>query len=184
MREFNLVFLIAVSLLLFVSCSILSEEPNQKITVDDIVFQTDQTSYISHQNLDESWPTFRFTLIARFENRSYQTIYLARCRSDSPQPMYGLKLLNQEETKRSGYGKVYACSQHNQPIAVRPRSVRIDTIHVMGPTGWQHGTHEPLGVLEGEYKLGYELQTCRSGNGCRLPDSLSRSNEFEVILAD
>lgn len=128
MRVFRFIILGAYSLLIFCSCSILGEENSDDITAGDIHFETDQSFYISHQDYDEPWPTYRFTLIARLENRSNQTIYLDRCRANSPQPMYGFKLLNAQGSERAGYGKVYACVGHNQPITVQAGSVRVDTI--------------------------------------------------------
>lgn len=171
-------------LLLLISCSILSEGPKEELTTKNLVFQTDQSTYTTQ--LKENLPPaiYGFTIIATFENRTDQTIYLSRCDPNSRQPIYGLKLLNAEESDRSGYSWFYACAGHNHPIAVRPGSVRIDTLHISGPNSWDHFTKESSGVLEGKFQLGYDVLTCRSGDGCDLPDSLSQSNEFEVRLAE
>lgn len=45
-------------------------------------------------------------------------------------------------------------------------------------------TDQPLGVMEGKYRLVYKALTCPAGDGCIIPDSLSWSNEFEVSLAN
>lgn len=171
---------------LLAACSILGDDADVKITTDDIVFETDQSAYTSYLDPDEEWITYRFTLVARFENRSNRTIYLSSCKPDSPNPIYGLKLLDENQSKRSAYGWIYACSGHNQPLSVPARSIRVDTLHVRGPMSWQHGTHQPTGIFEGSFRLLYQAQTCREtdGEGCHLPDSLSQSNEFEVRLSE
>lgn len=183
MRALNIVFLLTFIFGVLVSCSFLNDT-GEVITTENLVMRTDQSVYTAQ--LEENLPPaiYGFKIIATFENSTDQTIYLSRCDPDSPQPIHGVKLLDAEEFDRSGYSGFYACAGHNHPISVRSGSVRIDTLHISGPNSWNHFTKESSGILKGKFQLGYDVQTCRSGDGCDLPDSLSQSNEFEVRLAE
>lgn len=176
--------LILLILFAATSCSFLDEDPEEEITTENLVFRTNQTSYTAQ--LEENLPRaiYGFTLIARLENSSGRPVYLNRCETDSPEPIYGLRLIDADPAKQSGYSRVYACASHSSPIVVESGTVRMDTLHVQGPSSWQHNSNEPIGELEGMFRLRYAVQTCRSGDGCELPDSLSQSNEFEVRLKE
>ncbi len=177
--------------LLLAACSILGDDNNEKITADKLVLQTDSTAYTAQLGQDEERTTYRFTLIAFFTNKTNQAVYLnnqcwtqfSNWPKENPRPIYGVRLLGHESPEYSGYSPIYACPGDNDAIAVKAGAVRIDTFHVNGPNLWKHGTYEPIGVLEGRYRLLYDVQTCRKEVKCDLPDSLTWSNEFEVSLA-
>lgn len=184
MRDLKLFFLLLLSLFVVTSCSVTGDESEEEITTENLVCRTDQTSYTAQ--FEENLPPaiYGFTIIARLENNSGLTVYLNRCNTDSPQPIYGLPLIDADPSKKSGYSRVYACASHSSPIEVESGTVRIDTLYVQGPSSWQQNSNEPIGELEGMFRLRYAIQTCRSGDGCELPDSLSQSNEFEVQLEE
>lgn len=184
MRGLNLFILLLLSLFAIPSCSITGDESEEEITTENLAFRTNQTSYTAQ--FEENLPPaiYGFTLIARLENNSGRTIYLNRCNTHPPQPVYGLPLIDAGQSKRSGYSRVYACASHSSPIEVESGTVRTDTLHVQGPSLWQNNSNEPIGEMEGIFRLRYAAQTCRTGDGCELPDSLSQSNEFEVQLEE
>ena len=55
---------------------------------EDLPIQTDKTTYIAQLEQEGSRPRYGFDLVARFENSTNKTIYLARCYPDSPFPMF------------------------------------------------------------------------------------------------
>lgn len=181
MREFTYIPLLIFSLLGLMSCSILNEDSTRTANLS---LQTNQTEYIADLKTSSPWPVYGFTLIAKFKNITNQTIYLNRCYPDSNQPIYGVELLSGDSSARSAYNTFWACVGHNNPITVKPGAVRTDTLEIRGPNSGSHGANKGDGVTEGKFRLIYQAQTCREidGEGCTLPDSLSRSNTFEVRL--
>ncbi|WP_234572202.1 hypothetical protein [Rhodohalobacter sp. 614A] len=176
--------IIPLVLLLLVSCSTVDNDTKEVITTKNLVFQTDQSSYTA-EVLENFPPAFYgFTLIARFENKTNQTLYLNRCDVDSSHPRYVFKLHLTENPQSPAHNIIFACAGHNNPITVKSGSVRIDTLDVRSPQMWDHATKEPIGIFEGTFQLVYDVWTCKTGDRCDLPDSLSTSNEFEVQLAD
>jgi len=172
-------FLLLLPLLL-AGCSLLT---GTESSPDELPLRTDQAVYIAQQERGGSRPTYGFDLVARFENNTRQTVYLARCYPDSPHPIYGVELVGQEDEWGAAYNGVWACVGHENPIAVAVGATRIDTLRITGPSAWPGGSNQHFGVLEGRFRLSYQAQSCRSETGCDLPDSLARSNEFEVRLA-
>lgn len=173
-------------LLFFLSgCSFLGND-NDDITSENILFQTDQREYVASLESSDSWPRYTFTVIAHFKNNSDQTIYLDRCYGDSPQPIYSVNLMNKESSERSAYNGAWACVGHNNPIAVKSGAVRTDTLQITGPNSRSNEDNGIDDILEGSFRIKYQMQTCRNTDGedCTLPDSLSYSNEFKVQLAE
>ena len=166
--------------LLLAGCSLLADSDPSP---DELPLRTDQTVYVAHQKHGGSRPIYGFDLVARFENKTGRTIYLARCYPDSPHPIYGVELIGQEDDWGAAYSGAWACVGHENPIAVAAGATRTDTLHITGPNAWPSGSSQHFGVLEGRFRLSYQAQSCRSETGCDLPDSLARSNEFEVRLA-
>ena len=166
--------------LLFGGCFLLADsEPSPS----ELPLRTDQTQYIAQQARGGTRPTYGFDLIARYENRTGRTVFLARCYPDSPHPIYGVELVGQKDDWGAAYDRAWACVGHENPIAVAAGETRADTLHMTGPNAWPHGSGQHFGVLEGRFRLRYGAQSCRSEIGCELPDSLQRSNEFEVRLS-
>ncbi len=164
------------------SCAIVGGDQQAEIDAGEIVLQTDQTAYTAQQDPEEEWPTYSFTLVAQFENRSGRTLYLATCNPSSVHPIHSLKLMDKESSTHSEYSGINSCSGNHDPIIIDAGSVRTDTLQITGPGAWEPGTHEPIGTLEGSFRLVYEARTCAFGDGCVIPDSLSWSNEFEVQI--
>jgi len=166
--------------LLLAGCSLGADfEPS----TDDLPLRTDQTVYIAQEQQGGFRPIYGFDLVAQLENKTGRTVYLARCYPNSLHPTYGVELLGQEDDGGAAYNAAWACVGHENPIAVAPGATRIDTFHIAGPNAWPSGSSQHFGVLEGWFRLGYQAQFCRAQTGCDLPDSLARSNEFEVQLA-
>lgn len=179
-RIFALIFLTSV----LTSCGIIGGESRVDIDPGDIVITTDKNMYIAVKDLEEELPTYEFQLISEFENRSGRTLYLAICGPSSVKPIYHLELTSRDESELSGYDPFYACSGHFDPIIIESGETRTDTFQVKGPTAWQSGTNEPIGVLDGNFRLVYDALTCARGEACEVPDSLAWSNEFEVSLLE
>ncbi len=140
--------------------------------------QTDQSSYQArYLGGTGTERTFRFELIARYTNLTDRDIYLARCRPEDAHPLHSVD----GEGFQSAYGEIQDCSDHRQPIRVRPGRTRVDTLFIQGPTVWD-GAQQPLGYLHGEFRLRYSGAFCRSGCEEYLPDSLRASEPFTVAV--
>lgn len=122
---------------------------------------------------------FAFTIVARFENGSRDTVFLARCYPDSPIPVYAVLM---SEQGHSAYNSAWACVGHDRQFAVAPGQIRIDTLQLRGPTASAGMTGEPLGAFSGRMALYYEVQTCRGDGSCRFP-AAGRSPAFIVERA-
>ena len=126
---------------------------------------------------------YRFTLVARYENRAAVTLYLYRCRPGDRTPKYAIAAIP-DSTEDSGYDRFWPCVGGVPPIVVVSRATRVDTLLVEGPNISDGKTGEPLGRLEGEFRLIYEVGTCpRSGDApCLLPLEQRRSAVFQVTI--
>ncbi len=127
---------------------------------------------------------YAFTLIARYENQTGSVLYFRHCNPRDPSPFYGVESL--DSTQGSAYDEVWACVGHDYPIKLARGATRVDTLRIEGPNQWDGKTYAPLGILEGEFRLVYEVGTCeRLGGGalCLLPLADRRSNPFRVRLA-
>jgi hypothetical protein len=139
-------------------------------------FTTDVTGYIAYC-LPESLPRYQFRVVSRFENRGAATLYLGRCFPDSPQPLF--TIFNTVPVK-SGYGQIWACVGHDRQFAIRAGEVRIDTLLVQGPNAFQGGTHVPIGVTEGDFRLYFDVRLAPGDGAPAAPDSVKLSNVFRV----
>ncbi|MEZ4699189.1 MAG: hypothetical protein R2834_02575 [Rhodothermales bacterium] len=166
---------LAALALLLAGCSFL---PDHDTTPIHVTIQTDRTQYTAQR--EPGTQRYGFTLVTRIENRNRHWVYLARCRPDDLHPIYGIELIEPADDGGAAYNTAWACAGHDHPIAIRPRGARTDTLHLVGPNAWSGGT--PLGRLEGRFRLYYDVSRCRDEVGCPLPDSLRRSNAFDVQL--
>ncbi len=125
---------------------------------------------------------YEFTVIASYKNHMDRPLYLARCDPDSPTPIYGVRLVEPEG--ESAYGPIWACGGHDNAILVQPGETRTDTLLISGPNVFDGETGEPLGLLEGQFVLVYQVQICpEQDSRCLLVDAAGRSSVFEVWLA-
>lgn len=142
---------------------------------------TDRASYTAtYEDGDGSYRRYGFTVVARYTNRTKAPIYLARCYPDSPHPIYGVNLVEDDDSWRAWYNGAWACVGHESQIVVPSGGTRVDTLRLSGPTAWDGVTGQPLGVSSGRMQLAYEVQSCRGDGECRLPRAAGLSNEFEV----
>lgn len=126
--------------------------------------------------------TYGFTIIARYENTTADTLYLPRCRPRDRTPEYGVEAID-DTTKESAYDGVWLCVGHDSPIVVAPHTARVDTLRIEGPNSFDGKTNEPLGTLEGEFRLIYTVSTkCREPL-CRTRSEERRSPAFRVHVA-
>lgn len=170
--------------ILFASCAIVGDEPWAEIDLDDIAIETDQSSYIAERATELELQAYTFILISQFKNNSERTLYLARCRSSSVHPNYDIKLMDEESSSISAYSGFENCAGRTDPIMIHSGQARIDTLQISGPNAWENGTNEPIGVLQGTFRVVYDALTCPAGDRCEIPDSLAWSNEFEIKLAE
>jgi len=152
--------------------------------------QTDRKSYIARAQ----WPDrvgeavvgrYAFKVVATLHNRTSDTLYLERCRPDSPTPEYSL-VVAEKPDEDAAWDPTWACAGFywHEPLA--PGAARTDTFPISGPNMWEEGSGQPIGVLNGRFRLKYGLRmrTCPdSRSSCRAPDSLSISNAFDVRIA-
>jgi hypothetical protein len=145
--------------------------------------RTDRTEYVARRVRGSAPHTrYAFTLIARYTNRTGAPVYLSNCFPDSRSPMFNFVVAGAHGTERSAYDPAWACVGHDNQIVVQPGAARIDTFYISGSTAWNGRTGAPIGELEGRLRLMYYAQSCPGEMGCPLPDSLQRSNEFEVRI--
>ena len=147
------------------------------------LIQTDKERYTATPLPDSAQriADYSFSMRVRYENRTGSTIYLRCCIGDHP--FYTVTTL-ESDTSRSGYEK-YWFLDATTAIPLRPGEVRRDTLRIEGPTARDGRTQEPIGVLEGSFRLLYIASREENATyGRPLPDRLSRSNVFEVRIAE
>ena len=144
-------------------------------------FALDSASYVAASSGVGQLEGAEFRVIARFRNPTTDTLYLARCYPDSKHPVYGVVAVDSGGPE-SAYGPFWACVGHDRQFAVAPGVYRIDTLLISGPNAWDGRTKVARGVLEGRFRLYYEVQTCRGDGACRvLPErGLGLSTPFVV----
>ena len=142
-------------------------------TLPGVAVVTDATSYVAEPVPGTPPDThYAFRVIVRTTNSSKQPVHLGRCNSQSAGPIFGVVLHPESADAFSAYDPAWACVGGAQPIVIRPGSVRVDTLIVQGPRGFNGVTGEPLGVAEGTMSL--QL----ASEGGRM-----RSNRFAVSRA-
>lgn len=143
---------------------------------------TDRASYTAtYERGTGSYSEYGFTIVARFTNTGRNPVYLGRCYPTSPQPIFGVTLVGEDATHRSAFNGTWACVGHSQQFLIAPGDVRVDTLHISGPNGFNGITGQPYGTLSGRMRLSYEVAACPGDGGC-TPAAPERaySNEFEV----
>lgn len=144
--------------------------------------QVDRTEYTAAYVRGEGQgSTYGFTIIARYENTTADTLYLPRCRPRDRTPEYGVEAID-DTTKESAYDGVWLCVG-DSPIVVAPHTARVDTLGIEGPNSFDGKTKAPLGTLEGEFRLIYTVSTrCREPL-CQTRSEERRSPAFRVRVA-
>jgi hypothetical protein len=120
---------------------------------------------------------YRFQLIATFENRTRQTIYLGRALPDSPEPIFSVAM---DGPGISGYNRAFPLPGHDQQFEVPPGETRTHTLDMRGP-GVVDRNGVPLGVPEGRMRIYYSLRSCRGTEPCER--GTVASEPFTVTLA-
>src|SRR5512143_1276091 len=125
---------------------------------------------------------FGFTLIATYENRTSDTDYVSRCGPRDKTPKYSIEPFP-DTTQRTAYARMWACVAHDFPIVTPPHTVRVDTLRIEGPNAWDGRTYAPLGILQGQFRLIYEVRPCRQGRAnCSVQPEYRWSQTFRVHL--
>ncbi len=145
--------------------------------------QVNQAEYLATCTGDKGETcSYGFTLIARYENRTADSLYLDRCGPRDRTPMYGVEAIN-DTTEGAAYDHVWACTGHDFPIVVAPHAVRVDTLRIEGPNSYDGKTNAPLGKFEGQFRLIYTVGPCWLGRPkCRIVPGPQRSQTFRVRL--
>jgi hypothetical protein len=167
-------FLAAATSLAITACSS-ATAPDAK----SVIF-TDEPVYSARPIPGSS--EYGFTIVATYFNQTRDTVFLETCGPRSTQPEFGV-ISAESQSSEVGYSPNWGCVGHDQQIAVGPGSSRVDTLTLLGPTARDGRTGAALGMLEGLFRLTYQVQTCRGDNGCPSPSSQARSNTFRVKLA-
>jgi hypothetical protein len=143
--------------------------------------QVDQAAYVATCTEGEGEACrYGFPLIARYENRTADTLYVSRCQPRDRTPEYGVEAIN-DTTEDAAYDPLWACVGHDFPIVIAPRAMRVDTLQIDGPHAFDGKTNAPMGTFEGEFRLVYKVGRCWSGRAtCRTPPELHRSQAFRV----
>ncbi len=125
--------------------------------------------------------SYGFAVIARYENRTTDTLYVSRCYPTDPTPVYGVETVN--DTADAAYDAVWACVGHDSPIVIAPHAARVDTLRLEGPNEFDGKTNAPMGKLDGEFRLLYKVSSCwRGRTKCQLLPEWQRSGTFRVHL--
>jgi len=125
--------------------------------------------------------SYVFTLVARYENRTADTLYVSRCYPRDPTPMYGVETI--DDTADAAYDPVWACVGHDSPIVIAPSAARVDTLRIEGPHSFDGKTNAPMGRFEGGFRLLYQVSSCwRGRTKCQLLPEWQRSGTFRVHL--
>lgn len=173
----------AASIVPIVFGMIACSEPMQPATYvarEGAPVQTDTTEYTArHIGGEGNYRRYGFELVTRFYNAHEDTVFLGRCYPDSPIPIYGVEAVDSSDRWGAAYSPTWACVGHENPIAVAPGATRVDTLQLVGPTAFDGRTGEPFGVLTGEFRLGYSVNSCRREVGCELQNA-GVSNVFRV----
>ena len=159
------------------SAGILSGRNGAALTTDSSEYTA---TYIGG---DGPYRSHGFRVVARFENQTLRTLYLARCFPDTPVPIFGVQLEGAGDSWGSAYNPAWACVGHDNQIVVPPAQSRTDTLLIRGPTAFDGRTGQHFGTLTGRMRLVYQVQTCRGDGECRL-EGAAVSAPFSVDLAD
>jgi len=126
--------------------------------------------------------SYGFTLVARYENQTAETLYVSRCHPRDPTPQYGVETI--EDTADAAYDPVWACAGHDSPIVIGPHTARRDTLRIEGANAFDGKTNAPMGRFEGEFRLLYNVSSCWPGRTkCQLLPAWQRSGTFRVHVA-
>jgi hypothetical protein len=111
-----------------------------------------------------------FQIVARYENRTAGPVYLGRCTSGNPTPIYYIHAVNGDEVVGQ-----WSCVG-TEPIRVKVGEVRINTLRIDRPDALWRLVPEP------QFTLRYEAGSCPVIISCPLPDSARVSKPFSVRL--
>jgi hypothetical protein len=126
--------------------------------------------------------SYGFTLVARYENRTADTLYVSRCYPSDPTPVYGVETI-EDTAEDAAYDPVWACVGHDFPIVIAPHAARVDTLRIEGPNSYDGKTNAPMGRFDGEFRLLYQVSSCWAGRTkCQLLPEWQRSGTFRVHL--
>jgi hypothetical protein len=170
-----------VSLPVFIALTLSSCTTGPDSGVREAVrFTLDRTEYVAAPIRDEPPIRYEFQVIARIENQSDHTLYLARCFPDSPLPTFGVRLVAPRNPEGSAYDPVWACVGHDSPIVIPPGATRIDTIRISGPNAFQSGSLIGFGQLDGVFEFTYGASTCSPPDPCSPSQSITLRQRFSV----
>jgi hypothetical protein len=149
--------------------------------VPDGPFTTDVTGYVAQRIIegDGTGMRYRFTVISRFENRGAVPVYLGRCFSTSPQPLFAVRVAG-SLTQESGYEQVWACDGNDRQFEILAGDVRIDTLVVVGPNVFNSGSSKGRGITEGQFQLYFDVRLSKGDGAPEAPTAVHFSNAFLV----
>lgn len=120
--------------------------------------QTDAITYtaIPSNYGDPVLGTYRVTLILTYRNFADTAVALDRCTPHDNYPMYSVELAwPSESAEGAAYDGPWACWGAVAPIIVEPSAVRIDTIALLGPRGFDEVSQRTQGLLTGNFRIAY-----------------------------
>jgi len=181
-----------ISVIALSSCSLVGSNGDSSDSLEMI--QTDRDLYTAEQlETPVSGPFLRqyeFEMIATFENKSDDTIYVNSCFGHiylQAGPVLASPLSDDDE---SSYYINCSSAGSLTTIALEPGVVRIDTLLVRSPMEWDR-FNKPLGVAEGTFQLiMHRTGTCLDDENsiaseCEFSrDEMPRSNTFEIKLEE
>jgi hypothetical protein len=147
---------------------------------DGEALQTDRLAYEARSFRGGSERAFALTV--EFRNPTSYTLYVGRCKPDSPLPKYHLDRDSDAASEDPAYSPAWACVDHNDHFPVPAGASRTDTFLLIGPTSRDGQTGEAVGAFEGRFRLRYDVRPCPGDAACASIDSLSLSNAFDVRL--
>ena len=166
---------IAVILATVPSCtSILLDDPR-------VVLRTDAIRYAARQvgTIHDS-PAYELEVIVRFENHTARPLYLDTCEPNSTQPISLVEFAD-SSSRGHDWTRAWACTGHDTHLSVQSGGIRIDTLTLRAPTGFNGVTHKPsYGVLEGRFRIHYLANPCTGWTNDCPRSTTVRSNAFDI----
>ena len=154
-----------------VGCNLFSSGPG-------VALRTDARAYVAERVGVPSSPYRQFAIVVSAQNYSRQPMFLETCSPSGTTPIDHVSLVDSDPADEgAAYGPAWACVGHDQQLELGPLQTRVDTILLTGPNSQNGITGEWRGVMEGRFRISYQVQSCR---GSQCLGEWVRSNVFTV----
>ena len=158
------------------ACAANPTEPETKL-----ILETTQASYVA---VDDPDPRYDFSIpvIVKFRNETGSVVRLNFCTATSTEPTYVVEAMT---SGGAAWNPNTTCALQVPHVDLARGGERTDTLLLRAP--WQRAFNgQPIGVLEGEFRIAFEVQMCGSvtqfGQCLVSPPQYdwARSNRFTI----